>query len=174
MINNLFKEKWTQYAALATTIFAVCASISALKGGGYSTKVQMTTTKEANSWGYFQAKSIKQHASQLYFDQLDLAEKKERDPKIRTFIDDKMKVVKDDIERYDREKGEIKTQSEVFGKDAEGYKKHSASFGLAVMLLQISIMLNSIGVLVKKRRMWGLGLGFGVVGVVYMLVGLLL
>jgi hypothetical protein len=174
MINNLFKEKWTQYAALATTIFAVCASISALKGGGYSTKVQMTTTKEANSWGYFQAKSIKQHMSELHLDQLDLEAKEERDTKIKALIDDKIKTTKDDVARYDKEKSEIKEQAEALGKSTDGFKKHAGYFGLAVMLLQISIMLNSIGVLVKKRRMWALGLSFGIIGVIYMFVGLFL
>jgi hypothetical protein len=89
-------------------------------------------------------------------------------------IEGKIKFTKDDVARYDKEKGEIKEQSEALGKSTEGLKKHAGYFGLAVMLLQISIMLNSIGVLVKKRRMWALGLGFGVIGVVYMFIGLIL
>ena len=73
-----------------------------------------------------------------------------------------------------KEKSEIKTQAETLGKDTDGFKKHSGYFGLAVMLLQISIMLNSVGVLTKKRLMWGFGLSFGTIGVIYMFIGLLL
>ena len=38
---------------------SLSASISALKGGGYSTKVQMTTTKEAKFLGIFSGKKHK-------------------------------------------------------------------------------------------------------------------
>jgi hypothetical protein len=47
------KDSWTQWVALTTTILAVCAAISSLKGGGYSTRVQLATTVEANTWAYY-------------------------------------------------------------------------------------------------------------------------
>ncbi|MEI6079413.1 MAG: DUF4337 family protein, partial [bacterium] len=59
-MKSFFKDKWVQIGTLATTVLAVCAAISALKGGGYSTKTQVTTTQVANTWAYYQAKSIKQ------------------------------------------------------------------------------------------------------------------
>jgi hypothetical protein len=60
-MSELLKERWTQWAALTTTVFAVCAAISALKGGSFGTRAQITATKEANAWAYFQSKSVKQH-----------------------------------------------------------------------------------------------------------------
>ena len=32
------KDPWLSYLALTTVIFAVCATLSTFKGGGYSTK----------------------------------------------------------------------------------------------------------------------------------------
>ena len=93
--------------------------------------------------------------SQLQLDQLDIAAQREKDPKIKSLIEGKIKSTKDDVARYDKEKGEIKEQSEALGKSTEGLKKHAGYFGLAVMLLQISIMLNSIGVLGLKRDVCG-------------------
>ncbi len=72
------RERWMQWVALTTTVLAVCAAISALKGGGYSTKVQLSTTQEANRWSHFQAKSIKQHAVELHRDDLELAQLRRR------------------------------------------------------------------------------------------------
>jgi hypothetical protein len=42
------------------------------------------------------------------------------------------------------------------------------------MLFQISIMLSSVGALLKKQRLWYGGLVFGVAGLVYMVNGFLL
>ena len=74
------RERWTQWVALTTTILAVCAAISALKGGGYSTRVQLSTTQESNKWSYFQAKSIKQHAVEMHKDQLEVVRLEARTP----------------------------------------------------------------------------------------------
>ena len=59
------KEKWIQWVALTTTILAVSAAISSLKGGSYSTQVQLKNTQEANRWAYYQAKSLKQNLAEL-------------------------------------------------------------------------------------------------------------
>jgi len=39
------------------------------------------------------------------------------------------------------------------------------------MLLQIAIMMSSVGALIKRPIMWVIGLGFGAIGLVYMLNG---
>jgi hypothetical protein len=52
-MGEMFKEKWTQWAALTTTVFAVCAALSAARGGTMSTRTMVTTTKEANAWAYY-------------------------------------------------------------------------------------------------------------------------
>src|SRR5512146_2492909 len=59
------KERWTQLVALTTTVLAVCAAISSLKGGGYATRVQVATTRENDKWSQYQAKSIKQNLYQV-------------------------------------------------------------------------------------------------------------
>jgi hypothetical protein len=170
-MSEILKEKWTQWVALTTTILAVCAAISALKGGGFSTRVQLTNTKEANAWSYFQSKSIKQHTCENQRDLMRIAIFEARTPEGKLFAEEKMRVVDADITRYDKEKADIKAEAEGLQKIQEDYKKHSASFGLAVMLLQIAIMLSSVGALMKKPPMWYIGLGFGVIGLVYMANG---
>ena len=144
------KERWTQWVALTTTILAVCAAISALKGGGYSTRVQLSTTQEANQWSYYQAKSIKQHAVEMHRDQLELLRLEARAPEAQRLADERLAAARAEIARYDREKAEIKASAEAIQKDEGELKRHAGAFALAVMLLQIAIMLSSAGALMKK------------------------
>ncbi len=59
------KETWITWVALTATVLAVLAAIAALRATSYSTKVQLATTREANQWAYYQAKSIKEHSYAL-------------------------------------------------------------------------------------------------------------
>jgi len=173
MVIELLKEKWMQWAAIVTTILAVSAAISSLKGGGYSTKVQLLTTQQTNAWSYFQSKSTKQHISQAQQDSFQIQLALAKSAKEREVIAPVLERYQADIKRYDKEKADIKAEAEKLGKDSDTYKKHSGDFGLAVMLLQIAIMLNSVGVVIKKQFMWFIGIFFGAAGIFYMLMGFL-
>ena len=168
------KDKWIQWVALTTTILAVCTAISSLKGGGFSTKVQLTTTQETNKWSYFQSKSIKQHICEIERNRLKLELAKAGDPRIRNIIGEQLAAGETDIARYDAEKSAIQTEAQELSRLQDRYKKHSAAFGLAVMLLQIAIMMSSVGALIKRKAMWIAGMGFGLIGLAYMANGFLL
>lgn len=170
----VLKERWTQWVALTTTILAVCAAISALKGGGYSTRVQLSTTQEVNKWSYFQSKSIKQHAVELHRDQLDLARLEARTPEAQRLLQERIARAEAELARYDQEKAQIKAEAEAIQKDEGELKRHAGAFGLAVMLLQIAIMLSSVAALLKKPPMWVVGLVFGAAGLAFMANGFLL
>ncbi len=169
------KETWIQWVALTTTILAVCAAISSLKASGYSTKVQIHTTKEANHWAYYQSKSIKEHSYQLNCDILGYARLLANpNPQVQEFLAAKIKHYEGEIARYDREKKQIKTEAETLILEQETLKRHNAAFGLAVMLLQIAIMMSAVGALIKRKMMWVAGLALSVVGLVYMANGFFL
>jgi hypothetical protein len=53
------KEPWLNYLALTTVVFAVCATLSTFKGGGFSTRSVLNQSYAADQWAYYQAKSIK-------------------------------------------------------------------------------------------------------------------
>jgi hypothetical protein len=161
------KERWTQWVALTTTILAVCAAISALKGGSYSTRVQLSTTQENNKWSYFQSKSIKQHAVEMHKDQLEVVRLEARTPEARALADERIARAAAEIARYEKEKGDIKAEAEALQEAEDDLKRHAGAFGLAVMLLQIAIMLSSVGALIKRPAMWVVGLCFGVLGLAY-------
>lgn len=169
------KETWMQWVALTTTILAVCAAISSLKASSYSTKVQVQTTKEANHWAYYQSKSIKEHSFRLNRDILNYANLLGNlNPQVQQFLTAKIKDYDQEINRYDLEKKQIKTEAETIIKEQEFLKRHNAAFSLAVMLLQIAIMMSAVAALIKKKSMWFAGLALSLVGLVYMANGFFL
>ena len=167
---TVFDEKWGKWVALTTMFFAVCAAIASLKGGGYSTKVQLMTTEENSKWSYFQSKSIKQHSYELQRDLFALYQLSAAD-KEKDFIAKKIKYYTDEVARYDKEKNDIKKEAEDIAGKEDRAKRHGGNFGMAVMFLQIAIMLSSVAALIKRRRLWAGGLAMGVLGLAYMLNG---
>jgi hypothetical protein len=175
MAENLFKEKWIQWVALTTTILAVCAGLSTLKGSSNSTKTQILTTRETNKWSYFQSKSIKQHSCEIQRDLLEiLCLDNNNSLQSKDLINKKLLELNKDIDRYDKEKAQIKAEAEQLSLDEEIFKKHAGGFHLATMFLQISIMLSSISALIKRKIIWYLGILVGLVGIVYMMDGFLI
>ncbi len=169
------KEKWIMGVALTTTVLAVCTAISSLKASGYSTKVQIYTTMEANRWAYYQSKSIKEYSFKLHKDLFGVELKREAgNPEVRNYIEEKIRQYDSEIERYGKERDEIKEDAEKLIQETEILKRHNASFALAVMLLQIAILMSSIGALIKQKAMWFAGLAFGVFGLTYMANGFFL
>lgn len=168
------KERWTQWVALTTTILAVCAAISSLKGGGYSTKVQLSTIHENDKWGQYQAKSVKQTLRAQEAALLEVAALEARTPEGKRLAETNREAALAEAKRYDAEKAEIM-------KDAKGEQavqaengRHGGAFGQAVMLLQIAITMSAVGALIKRQPMWWAGLCFGAAGLVYMADGFFL
>ena len=172
MAEGILKEKWIQGVALTTTILAVCAAIASLKATSYSTKVQLSTTQEANGWAYFQAKNIRENLYKMQADAFKLnLMQGPKDPKVEKFLADRIKKYEAEVARYSEERAKIKADTENIQKQQALFKKHNASFALSVMVLQIAIMMSAVGALVKKPLMWIVGLAFGAVGLFLMLNG---
>ena len=165
------KERWIQWVALTTTVLAVAAAISSLKGGGYSTQVQLKNTQEANRWAFYQSKSLKQNLAELEREHMGVLALEARTPEGRGQAEKALHRATGEAQRYEAEKWEIKEEAEKLAAEQAELKRHGGSFGLAVMLLQIAIMTSSVGALIKKPVMWYVGLLFGVGGLGYMANG---
>ena len=66
------KDPWLNWLALTTVIFAVCATLSTFKGGGYSTPSVISQAQASDQWAYYQAKSIKANLYQIQRERLQL------------------------------------------------------------------------------------------------------
>jgi hypothetical protein len=170
------KEPWLNYLALTTIIFAVAATLSTFKGGGYSTRSMLSQEQASNKWSYFQSKSLKLYIYETQKDvlELDLQRMKKDEAFVKEAYQKKISDYEQSVKRYDKEKGDIKKDAEHFEMLRDEAQKHSQAFGLAVIFLQISILISSIAALIKRRYLWLIGIGVGAVGLVYFLNGFLL
>ena len=170
------KEPWLNYLALTTVIFAVCATLSTLKGGGFSTRSVMSQSEASNQWAYYQAKSIKGYVYELQKEkfEMDLKTIKGMSRELAGDYDKRIAAYREKIDRYEKEKEEIRKKAEELEKRRDDSQTHSGAFGLAAMFLQIAILLSSIAALMKKKLFWFIGMGAGAFGLVYFFNGFFL
>ena len=169
------KEPWLNFLALTTVIFAVCATLSTLKGGGYGSKAVMSQAQASDQWAFFQAKSIKGYAYDLQKEKFEMDLKTMRPSRaLAADFEKRIAAYKEKTERYEKEKEDIKKKAEELEARRDDAQKHSGAFGMAAMFLQIAILLSSIAALMKQKYFWFLGMAAGCIGLVYFANGFLL
>ncbi len=171
------KEPWLNYLALTTVVLAVCATLATFKGAGYSTRSVMSQTLASDQWAFYQAKSIKGYIYEMQKEKLEL-ELAANGGKIPQAAAEeyRQKIAEygKKVTKYEGEKGDIQKDAKKFEAVRDDAQRHSQAFGIAVIFLQIAILLSSIAALMKKKLIWLLGTGVGLVGVVCFVNGFLL
>jgi len=170
------KEPWLNYLALTTVIFAVAATLSTFKGGGYSTKSVLSQAQASDQWAFYQAKSIKGNLYQVQLEQIKLQallDSGATPAKAQTYKDAIANFEKK-VDKYEKEKADIQQKALELENLRDDYQKHGAPFGLAVILLQIAILISSIAALLKRKVLWYLAMPVGLLGIVYFVNGFLL
>jgi hypothetical protein len=168
------KEPWLSYLALTTVIFAVCATLSTLKGGGFATRSVMSQSQASDQWSYYQAKSIKGYLYELQKEKLELDSKAMKGGALKADYEKRIAAYGEKIRRYDDEKKEIMKKAGELEARRDESQKHSGAFGLAAMFLQIAILLSSIAALMKQKYFWFIGMGAGCFGLLYFFNGFFL
>lgn len=170
------KEPWLNYLALTTIIFAVAATLSTFKGGGYSTRSMLNQEQASNKWSHYQSKSLKSYLYETQKDMLELTTlrmtKNEAGAKVA--FENKMADYEKSIKRYDKEKDDLKKEAEKLEAQRDEAQSHSKTFGMAVIFLQISILLSSIAALIKRKYIWYIASATGAVGLLYFANGFFL
>ena len=149
---------WISWVALSTAILAVLAAIAGLLSGMHANEAMMSQIQASDQWGYYQAKSIKAAVLEAKTTLAEAASEKD----------------KEKAAQYQEQQAEIKLEAEH--KEAEAtsnFHKHEV-FARGVTMFQIAIAIAAISALTKKRRYWFVSLGFGVVGGVFLGLGLIM
>ena len=136
--------------AVVTAILATVGALFSYMGGAtqanaglYKNNAAIKKTEASNQWNYYQAKSSKQNLAEIA---------------IVLAADDKRAGFKDEVERYKKEKAEIKLAAEKLEAESADWDKQSDAqlhlhhrWAQATTALQISIALAAIALLTKKR-----------------------
>lgn len=136
--------------AVITAIIATVGALFSYMGGAtqanaglYKNNAAIKKTEAANQWNYFQAKSTKQSLAEFA---RDLAP------------EDKKATYQSKIDRYEKEKNEIKAGAEKLEAEATAWDKSSDEqlhqhhrWAQSTTVLQVSIALAAIALLTRKR-----------------------
>ena len=155
----------TNQIAMFTAIIATVGAIFAYMGGAtqanaglFKNNAAIKKTEASNQWNYFQSKSTKQSLAELA---RDLSAKE----------DDKAKY-QGKVDRYEKEKGEIKVVAEKLEADATAWDRQSDEqmhqhhrWAQATTVLQVAIALAAIALLTRKKWLEYAMFGAGAAGV---------
>jgi len=153
------KDGFAGIIAVVTAILATIGALFSYMGGAtqanaglYKNNAAIKKTEASNQWNYYQAKSSKQNLSELA---------------MALVADDKKPKYQDEVERYKKEKAEIKAAAEKLEAESAAWDQQSDAqlhlhhrWAQATTALQISIALAAIALL--TRRKW---LEYGMFGV---------
>ena len=136
--------------AVITAIIATVGAIFSYMGGAtqanaglYKNNAAIKKTEASNQWNYFQAKSTKQALAEMARDMAP---------------DDKKTTYQAKVDRYEKEKTEIKTAADKLEADATQWDQQSDvqmhqhhRWAQATTVLQIAIALAAIALLTRKK-----------------------
>ena len=155
------KDSFAGMIAVMTAILATIGALFSYMGGAtqanaglFKNNAAIKKTEASNQWNYYQAKSGKQNLAELA---------------LVLVTEDKKEQYKSEIERYKKEKGEIKAAADKLEAEAKDWDRQSDEqmhlhhrWAQATTALQISIALAAIALLTRRKWLeWGM---FGVAG----------
>ena len=163
MINQI--AMFTAMVATVGAILSYMGGATQANAGLYKNNAAIKKTEASNQWNYFQSKSTKQSLAEL---SRDLA------------ADDKKATYQGKVDRYEKEKNEIKIGADKLEAEANQWDKQSDEqmhqhhrWAQATTVLQVAIALAAIALLTKKKwveyAMFGVASVGAVVGVLAML-----
>ncbi len=154
------KEKWVLFVALSTAIIAVLAAVASLMGGHHENEALLEQLKASDQWAYYQAKGIKSEISSSTAKILAASGAKVNSDDLKQKID-----------KYEKEKAEIKIQATEFETSSTEHLARHLNFAKSVTIFQISIAVAAIAILTRRKILWYLSMIAAAGGTVFLILG---
>jgi hypothetical protein len=150
-------DRFTKRVALSVAVYAVVLAITALGGSNAMKDAMLHQMKASNLWAYYQAKSGREYSTKLTLDRFDF-DRSYLPKEVGDRADETVNRLKQEAERYGREKDEIKAQAEAREADRDLAMQRDPYFDYAEVLLQIAIVMASVAILSRSRPTWWISL----------------
>ena len=141
MINRI--AMFTAMVATVGAIFSYMGGATQANAGLYKNNAAIKKTEASNQWNYFQAKSTKQALAEV---SRDLSS------------EDRKATYQAKVDRYEKEKGEIKvaadkleTEATVWDQQSDAQMHQHHRWAQATTVLQIAIAMAAIALLTRKK-----------------------
>lgn len=150
---------WVIRVAVSSAVVAALAAVASLKAGHTANEAMLAQIESSDQWNYFQAKSIKAAQLQTKRDILaalgkplapeDAAKSKE----------------------YQQEQEEIKKEAGSLARKSRVFLREHVTFSHSVTFFQVAIAVSAMSILVRRKILWTVSLGFVGVGLVFFALG---
>jgi hypothetical protein len=155
-------ERWLSAGAVLSAVLAVFAALCALMAGHHANEAMIDQLRASDHWSHYQAKSIKATVLETRHEIL-------RALKQPTPEEGKAKV-----EQYRADQEELLEQAKEREAESSRHLRIHGVLATAVTLFQVAIAITAIAVLVRRRALLGLSVVFGLVGLIFLVRGLIL
>lgn len=162
--------------ALLVAITATFMALMGVKAGNLAQAMQQSQSQTVNAWAYFQSKSTKQSLAEATLDQLTIQRAIAVStagvaPATVAALDQKIADYKAKVQRYEKEKNEIKTSAEGYQAEYDRLNFHDDQFDLSDAALSVSIALFGVTALTKKKWLLAVAIAFMLIGGFFGLAG---
>jgi hypothetical protein len=152
------KSKINSRVAMFVAITATFMALCNVKDGNIVQAMSQSQAHAIDAWSYFQAKSTKQSIAE---NSLELF-------KLQNSVNVQAeKIFEDEINRYEKEKAEIKRQAQGFQKQYDDINLFDDQFDMTEALLTISIAMLGITSLTQKRWLLYFAAAVSLVGIIF-------
>ena len=175
-------DTFKQRAAVAIAIFAMVLAICGLGGSNAGKDAMHNNLLASNSFNFFQAKNMRQTATELAADELQYGwmQMPGMPDAARTAMQAKLDEYRKTIARYESEpdtregKKELLVRAQEHEKLRDHALKQDPYFDYAEVLLQITIVLISVAIVADQRWLVGIASFIGALGALLTLNGFFL
>jgi len=154
-------ERWVLGVALSSAILAALAAVSALLSGHHANEAMLEQLKASDQWAYYQAKGVKASVLSSKMELLAALGKE-------TLDKDREKLAE-----YAKEQQEISADAKKEQESSAEHMRHHVVLSRGVTMFQVAIAVGAISVLARRPAFWYVSMVFGVVGVFFLVRGVL-
>ena len=152
---NKINSRVAIFVAITATFMALCN----VKDGNIVQAMSQAQAHAIDAWSYFQAESTKEAIAENSLKLFKLQNSAANVEVEKTF--------EDEINRYEKEKAEIKKQAEGFQKEYDDINLFDDQFDMTDALLTISIAMLGITSLTQKRWLLYFAAAVSLVGIIF-------
>jgi ABC-type multidrug transport system fused ATPase/permease subunit len=157
-VEQATKSKINSRVALFVAITATFMALCNVKDGNIVQAMSQAQAHSISAWSYFEAKSTKQSIAQGNLELLKMQPSANNEAAIKEY--------EGKIQRYEKEKNEIKAQAEGYEKEYNDINLFDDQFDMTDALLTIAIAMFGITSLTQKKWLLRFSAGVAITGII--------
>lgn len=162
------RDEWNIRVALTTSILAVLAALSNLESEQKTSEAILLKNsaiffqaKSSDQWSFYQAKKIKLHMSE---NQLRLEKIMKAPASDLTKLNGLVTKYKAQVKDIRKGALDFEKKRDDLNDASEKALRHHHSFAISVVCFQVSIVLSSMAVMLRRSMLWYVSIGLGSIG----------